>query len=148
MKRFGNKMKAAAVAVCAVLALGAGGMVGCSTGSGSGSAESSPAASSASSSDFLLGDSWKCTGVLDSEGKTHELSDVLNAYVMSMKFYDDECRIYVDTNFTIVKWELNGDDITLSGEGTYHVNVEDDGAKLLWKNFQDTGYDLEFVQGE
>ena len=38
VKRHENKMKAAAVAVCAVLALGAGGMVGCSTGSGSGSA--------------------------------------------------------------------------------------------------------------
>lgn len=131
--------------LCLVLITGTAAVLsGCSGGAGSGGESAS---SAQVDTKFLTDGAWECTGVVSSsDGKVHELNDVMNAYIMRLNFFDDECRIYVDTNFTIVKWELSGDDITLSGDGTYHITVQDDGAKLVWKNFQDTGYDLEFAK--
>lgn len=81
------------------------------------------------------------------DGRTYELGDVLNARVMTIHFFgEDEVRVYVDTNFTIMKWELDGSDLVFSGDDTYHLTVEGDGAKLVWGNFQDTGLNLEFEQ--
>ena len=134
--------KLVVIAMCLALAVAATAFLsGCSGASGS-------AGSSAVDTTFLTEDTWQCTGAVSaSDGKTHELGDVLNARVMSLNFFsDDECRIYVDTNFTIVKWELSGNDITLSGDGTYHLTVQDDGTKLVWDDFEGTGYNLEFAK--
>lgn len=140
--------------VCCVFALALG-LTACGGGSGSaasagGSGSAASASANAIDNATLEDGTWKSTGVISaSDGKTHELHDVLNAYSMLVDFYsDDECRMYVDTNFTILKWTISGDDIKLSGEGEYHLTVQDGGAKLVWKDFQGTGYDIVFEKSE
>lgn len=146
-----------ALLVAALLCACCVGLAACGggTASSSGSAASSGAGSAASGSvgaidaASLKDSTWQCTGVVSkSDGKTYELNDVLNAYVMSIHFFgEDEVRVYVDTNFTIMKWKLDGDTLTFTGDSTYSLTVQDGGKKLVWADFQGTGYDLEFEEG-
>lgn len=96
----------------------------------------------------LTAETWECTGAVNTaDGRTYELGDALNASVMTIHFFgEDEVRVYADTNFTIMKWELNGSDLVFSGDDTYYLTVEGDGAKLGWDNFQDMGLNLESEQ--
>lgn len=150
MKKHLALLIAALLCACCMGLAACGGGSAASSGAAASSGSGSAVSANATNTAAVTSGTWQCTGVVsEADGKTYELGDVMNARVMSIHFFgENEVRVYVDTNFTIMQWTLDGNDLTFSGEGTYHLTVQDNGEKLVWENFQDTGYNLEFEKEE
>ena len=77
---------------------------------------------------FLMG-SWFAKTATQN-GQTVDANDVFGGQLM-LTFNKDDCTMSIDSNRAIVKWELTGQGVTLTGDDTYEITFPDEERKTM-----------------
>ena len=74
------------------------------------------------------------------DGVTVDAKELFSGRIFYLDFLEDECFMYVGTDYALLDWERTEDGITLKGDEEYQITFPDDSGKTMVLNLK--GFDV------
>ena len=101
-------------------------------------AQTEAAAEPAEAADPVIGTWFADTATKD--GVTVDAKELFSGRIFYLDFLEDECFMYVGTDYALLDWERTEDGITLKGDEEYQITFPDDSGKTMVLNLK--GFDV------